>query len=281
MNRELDEEAGLFVGGLTKVTPVLQRSCPYSTPEPIPFIRIFLAKEVAESISAEGRKSGDREIGGVLVGLPFSDDGGPYLIIEGHIPATKAPSGPGHVTFTAETWTEVLRQQEERFPKSKIVGWYHTHPSLGVFMSGHDVFIHKCFFDTSWLVAYVTDPESEEDGFFAWDNEVLSPVGVHYVFEGEKTVRVVMFSGDANRNAKILSGDKGTEGLLIEVKSVQERLFDLASRLRRLEGLMMILIPISAVLLVLILVLLFDRYPIVKEIRDIVGIHLDGRPAKR
>ena len=31
------------------------------------------------------------------------------------------------------------------FPECDIVGWYHTHPSFGIFLSHHDLFIHQQF----------------------------------------------------------------------------------------------------------------------------------------
>ncbi len=31
-------------------------------------------------------------------------------------------------------------------PNIDIVGWYHTHPSFGIFLSHHDLFIHQNFF---------------------------------------------------------------------------------------------------------------------------------------
>jgi hypothetical protein len=55
----------------------------------------------------------------------------------------------------------------------RVVGWYHTHPGFGVFLSDRDQFIHKSFFDLPFQVAFVYDPKSREHGLFSWrDGEV-------------------------------------------------------------------------------------------------------------
>ena len=51
-------------------------------------------------------------------------------------------------------------------PERIIVGWYHTHPGFGIFLSNMDAFIHENFFSFPWEPAYVFDPQAETDGFF-------------------------------------------------------------------------------------------------------------------
>lgn len=277
MSDELHEERGVVTVGPPEVSPIPRKDCPYNVGKS--FIRIFVRASVAKDIRAEGRKCQDHEIGGALIGGPFHDDLGPYLIIEGHIPAGYTLSGAGYVTFTAETWTDVLKQKEERFADSKIVGWYHTHPGFGVFMSDHDVFIHKSFFSTSWLVAYVVDPKAEKHGFFGWLDGELSPVDVHYVFDESGVVERVRFGGSLDSSTDPSQISQGKDRLLLELKSAQERLFHLESRLMKLERLMRVLVPIGIALLVGFLVLLFDRYPVAHELRQIIHMQLENGPA--
>ena len=42
--------------------------------------------------------------------------------------------------------------------EERIVGWYHTHPGFGIFLSGMDLFIQDHFFNLPWQVAFVYDP---------------------------------------------------------------------------------------------------------------------------
>lgn len=50
----------------------------------------------------------------------------------------------------------------------RILGWYHTHPGFGIFLSAMDMFIHENFFNESDQLALVYDPVKGEDGLFVW-----------------------------------------------------------------------------------------------------------------
>jgi hypothetical protein len=57
-------------------------------------------------------------------------------------------------------------QIEKRFEGERIVGWYHTHPRMGIFLSHYDTWLHKNFFPEPWQVALVVEPYSSLGGFF-------------------------------------------------------------------------------------------------------------------
>jgi hypothetical protein len=61
------------------------------------------------------------------------------------------------------------------------VGWYHTHPSFGIFLSHHDLFIHQHFFAQSLQVAYVVDPIQQSRGFFQWRGGNMAQVEGFYL----------------------------------------------------------------------------------------------------
>ncbi len=55
---------------------------------------------------------------------------------------------------------------DKQFPDLRIVGWYHTHPGHGIFLSEMDIFLHESFFGLPWQTAFVYDPRSGDEGFF-------------------------------------------------------------------------------------------------------------------
>jgi hypothetical protein len=62
---------------------------------------------------------------------------------------------------------------DSRHGGKTIVGWYHSHPGFGVFLSDRDRFIHLSFFNSPHQIALVYDPQSREHGVFTWrENEV-------------------------------------------------------------------------------------------------------------
>ena len=55
------------------------------------------------------------------------------------------------------------------------MGWFHTHPDLGVFYSSDDVVVHSAAFTMPWHVGMVLDPLRKETSFFGWKEDALVP----------------------------------------------------------------------------------------------------------
>lgn len=135
--------------------------------------RVFLAEEAFDRAVERGTSDTSREIGGVLVGELLKDDAGPYLKIETTVDALHAEEKGAELTFTHATWEHINKEMDTKHKGKKVVGWYHTHPGFGVFLSDRDQFIQNSFFNLPFQVAFVYDPKSKEHGMFTWhDNEV-------------------------------------------------------------------------------------------------------------
>ncbi|MBI2481446.1 MAG: hypothetical protein HYV60_23240, partial [Planctomycetia bacterium] len=65
-------------------------------------------------------------------------------------------------------WAQITRERDEFPDDLQMVGWYHTHPDWGVFLSGMDMFICDNFFNKKLDVAFVIDPCRQDRGFFQW-----------------------------------------------------------------------------------------------------------------
>jgi proteasome lid subunit RPN8/RPN11 len=119
--------------------------------------------------------SADREVGGVLIGRMPADGGSP--LVTGAIPAISADERKATLTFTQEAWANVHQVLESEFPPDEqIVGWYHSHPSFGIFLSGHDLFIHENFFSAPSQIAVVVDPIGCREGAFGWQDGKLEAI---------------------------------------------------------------------------------------------------------
>lgn len=105
------------------------------------------------------------EVGGFLLGQR-SPDG--RLKITGEVPAYSADERTASVTFTQQDWADVHAAIDDRAQDEQIVGWYHSHPGFGIFLSEFDLFIHRNFFSNPGQVAYVVDPHAGREGMFGW-----------------------------------------------------------------------------------------------------------------
>lgn len=106
------------------------------------------------------------EVGGVLVGGIHDDVGETHVL--GAIAALEATSERASVTFTHDAWATVHAVLERDHPGREIVGWYHSHPGFGIFLSDHDLFIHRHFFARAGQIAHVVDPHAGTEGVFGW-----------------------------------------------------------------------------------------------------------------
>ncbi len=110
------------------------------------------------------------ETGGFLVGRVAYDGGARcwHLDIEHAVPVQPESQNPVHFTFT---WRDVDRVRSFREEQNKaLIGWYHTHPDLGIFLSETDLErTHRVLFSEPFQVALVYDPVRGRAGYFFWE----------------------------------------------------------------------------------------------------------------
>lgn len=133
-------------------------------------VQVVMRQSVCNAVSRHGREQTDVEVCGVLVGNVYHDAIGPFVYVEHSIRGEHAGNQMAQVTFTAETWAHIQSVMDETYPNSRVIGWYHTHPGFGIFLSGMDLFIHQNFFNGPEQIALVFDPISGEEGVFVWRN---------------------------------------------------------------------------------------------------------------
>lgn len=155
--------------------------------------RVILQQEAFDTLVAQAHQDAQVEVGGVLVGRVSRDGGGPYVLVSEVIPARHSRQGVTDFTFTHEAWDHINKEMDTRDKELRIVGWYHTHPGFGLFLSEQDLFIQRNFFDRPFQVALVYDPKSRDHGCFAWrDGDAWRLRRYHvggspHIWDGERT----------------------------------------------------------------------------------------------
>jgi proteasome lid subunit RPN8/RPN11 len=130
-------------------------------------LQVIMSQSALNHVHTHGDSSPGAEVCGVLVGDVYQDGTSAFLHVEHIITGEAATGSAGQVTFTAATWQHIQEAMDREYPDHRIVGWYHTHPGHGVFLSEMDIFLHESFFGLSWQTALVYDPRSGDEGFFA------------------------------------------------------------------------------------------------------------------
>jgi len=133
---------------------------------------VFVDLDAVRDMEAHALSNTKVELGGVLLGGQCEDkDGKPFVLITDSLRAEHYEASKGSFKFTHDTWSEITRQREEFPDEFRMVGWYHTHPDWGVFLSGMDMFICDHFFNRPLDVALVIDPCRGDRGWFQWSDD--------------------------------------------------------------------------------------------------------------
>ncbi|MDZ7958990.1 MAG: hypothetical protein RMY34_14100 [Aulosira sp. DedQUE10] len=74
------------------------------------------------------------EQGGILFGNAYKDpERGIYVEITVAVAAPATIGTGAHLEFTSDSWLGIMDYAKREHPAENIVGWYHSHPNLGVF----------------------------------------------------------------------------------------------------------------------------------------------------
>jgi proteasome lid subunit RPN8/RPN11 len=134
---------------------------------------VFIQQYALESLQKYARTDFDHELGGVLIGKSGKSSRRSFVEIEAYIPASKGISRRASFEFTNEAQQEIHDVMQSQFRDKQILGWFHTHPGYGIFLSSADQFIDDHYFREKYHIAMVMDPSKPdvEVGIFVWDSE--------------------------------------------------------------------------------------------------------------
>lgn len=144
---------------------------------------IYISQDAYKVIHRFTKDKTKVETGGVLMGRVVEEFGKTHILIDGFIEAKHSEGTPTTLTFTHESWEYIHKTAAVKYPDDKIVGWIHTHPNFGIFLSNYDKFIQENFFNGENQVAYVVDPIQKIEGFYFWINGKIESCKGFYVFD--------------------------------------------------------------------------------------------------
>jgi len=128
--------------------------------------KVFLTSRVIERIARDVNRPNERI--GLLMGLLEDGD----LWVNDIVPGGSEMSEVS-CAFPPRRLAEVANDIVEGRIHGRIVGWYHSHPGHGLFLSQTDMDTHMQFHQFSpYAVSLVVDPRSSEFGIWIYENGV-------------------------------------------------------------------------------------------------------------
>ena len=153
------------------------------------------------------------EVGGFLVGYLE----GETAHVTNVFPAKHSVGGPTQLTFTHDSWNAIYEQLEKEPEGTSLIGWFHSHPNFGVFLSDHDKFIQANFFKQDGQITIVVDPIRGRRGWF------FSSAGKIEKYEEEKPTdrkRLGVSDSNADQNIEAMLGGGGKGVSLVKVIAI-------------------------------------------------------------
>ncbi len=116
----------------------------------------FVFKKMQEHRLASGEIP---EIGGFLLGCyTKNNDGGYSTALEKFIDVESENNGVYQISFGAKAWSKLeLSLESHQKNDFDIMGWFHTHPGHGLFLSSPDLNIYTNFFKAPYQIAMEID----------------------------------------------------------------------------------------------------------------------------
>lgn len=130
---------------------------------------IVCSEDLMAKIEDHCFSSTKTEVGGFLVGKIENGKS----IVTHVLKAKHTANTQSQLTFTNKTWEAALAEMSEIGPEAALIGWFHSHPNFGVFLSDYDKFIQNEFFKVDGMITIVVDPINGKRGWFiSLDKEV-------------------------------------------------------------------------------------------------------------
>jgi proteasome lid subunit RPN8/RPN11 len=144
---------------------------------------VYVTRPVLTAIFAHFKAAADRqkEALGLLVGTPCVDASGVSFTLVSAYATGQNDATSTHVRFAPPAFSNLSKLLSERGKGELVVGWAHSHPSYGCFLSPTDLKTQQDYFPERFHAALVIDPLKGEKGqtrFFQLtpDKKSYSPV---------------------------------------------------------------------------------------------------------
>lgn len=152
-------------------------------------LRIYMEDYAHTYLYQYARSSVNGEKLAVLMGKTLVINGQKTVFISGVVQAKYTEKLKGMETITSRSWKYIEEEIEKYFDGLSIVGWMHSRPSFGAFVTSRDEAYHKKVFNGDSQVFFVVDPIDRADRFYVLNDAATSlrPVKGYFVYYEKNT----------------------------------------------------------------------------------------------
>lgn len=116
----------------------------YLTPQFIDELDTFLAESSNDGIQNE-LQGAVPEVGGFLMGRYSEKGGSLQVLVEKFVAFVPEYNDVFKIEIGTKTVVDELGDAQDKNPEQEVIGWFHTHPGHGLFLSTSDLSVHRHF----------------------------------------------------------------------------------------------------------------------------------------
>ncbi|HEY6349141.1 MAG TPA: Mov34/MPN/PAD-1 family protein [Candidatus Angelobacter sp.] len=124
---------------------------------------VFIEQGCIQAMEAHARGDVLNEQAGIICGHAYMNATGQFYVAVTSVLAAETANSPTHFRFHDGSWEKLWSRIEDG---PNLLGWYHSHPGMGVFLSSTDLRTQQLYFPAPWQIAIVLDPVSHETAVF-------------------------------------------------------------------------------------------------------------------
>ena len=136
----------------------------------VPGAELFMGESVISKMAfhADLGYGDNKEVMGLLMGKVYVDGEGEYAVAEGTATSGLVATDTS-VRFDPKALEDLFSSMNENKCRT-VVGWYHSHPGFGCYMSDTDMKTHKNIFGEKTGFSAVLDPSEQTMSVFVNDD---------------------------------------------------------------------------------------------------------------
>jgi len=137
---------------------------------------LYVSKLAEEKIRNHAVSNAEKrlEVMGFLLGNVYRHDGKVYSLVR-DVATTDLLASSVRVRFQPEAMEKLFESIDDCGFSYLVVGWYHSHPGHGCFLSSTDVDTQRAMFDKPYHSAIVVDPLRREIEAFRIESGIAVP----------------------------------------------------------------------------------------------------------
>ncbi|MDR3206330.1 MAG: Mov34/MPN/PAD-1 family protein [Candidatus Methanoplasma sp.] len=129
-------------------------------PRAVKGVRLFAAETAVREMifHADAGAAVRKEVMGLMMGAAYCDDEGEYAVVTGTA-TSELDADEVSVRFDRGCMEELFGSMDSACG-DEVVGWYHSHPGFGCYLSDTDIRTHEGIFGNDAGFALVIDPDA-------------------------------------------------------------------------------------------------------------------------